>query len=74
MDYEASPECTSMEINVVCFSDDYWVIPEEETAHLDLLPKITGLERTTFDWSVKEFHADKLLEDGRRSVAVSLCL
>ena len=24
-----------MEINVVRFSDDYWAIPEEETAHLD---------------------------------------
>ena len=35
MDYEASPECTSMGINVVRFSDDYWAIPEEETAHLD---------------------------------------
>ena len=35
VDYEASPERTSMEINVVRFSDDYWAIPEEETAHLD---------------------------------------
>ena len=24
-----------MEINVLHFSDDYWAIPEEETAHLD---------------------------------------
>ena len=38
VDYEASPERTNMEINVVCFSDDYWVIPEEETAHLDFGP------------------------------------
>ena len=27
-----------MEINVVRFSDDYWAIPEEETAHLDFGP------------------------------------
>ena len=39
MDYEASPECTNMEINVVRFSDDYWAIPEEETAHLDFGPR-----------------------------------
>ena len=39
VDYEASPERTSMEINVVRFSDDYWVIPEEETAHLDFGPR-----------------------------------
>ena len=38
VDYEASPERTSMEINVVRFSDDYWAIPEEETAHLDFGP------------------------------------
>jgi len=29
VDYEASSECTSMEINVVHFSNDYWAIPEE---------------------------------------------
>jgi len=39
VDYEASPEHTSMEINVVRFSDDYWAIPEEETAHLDFGPR-----------------------------------
>ena len=39
MDYEASPECTNMEINIVRFSDDYWAIPEEETAHLDFGPR-----------------------------------
>ena len=39
MDYEASLECTSMEIIVVRFSDDYWAIPEEETAHLDFGPR-----------------------------------
>ena len=37
--YKASPERTSMEINVVCFSDDYWAILEEETAHLDFGPR-----------------------------------
>ena len=39
VDYEASPECTNMEINIVRFSDDYWAIPEEETAHLDFGPR-----------------------------------
>ena len=39
VDYEASPECTNMEINVVHFSDDYWAIPVEETAHLDFGPR-----------------------------------
>ena len=39
VDYEASPEHTNMEINVVHFSDDYWAIPEEETAHLDFGPR-----------------------------------
>ena len=39
VDYEASPECANMEINVVHFSDDYWAIPEEETAHLDFGPR-----------------------------------
>ena len=39
VDYDASPECTNMEINVVRFSDDYWVIPEEETTHLDFGPR-----------------------------------
>ena len=39
VDYEASPECTNMEINVVRFSDDYWAIPEEETAHLYFRPR-----------------------------------
>jgi len=35
VDYEASPERTKMEINVVRFSNDYLVILEEETSHLD---------------------------------------
>ena len=35
VDYEASPECTNMEMNVVHFFEDYLVISEEETAHLD---------------------------------------
>ena len=38
VDYEASPERTNVEINVVHFSDDYWAIPEEETTHLDFGP------------------------------------
>ena len=39
MDYEASPENTNMEINVVLSSEDYLVILEEETAHLDFGPR-----------------------------------
>ena len=39
MDYEAFPERTNMEINVVRFSEDYLVILEEETAHLDFGPR-----------------------------------
>ena len=39
VDYEASLERTNMEINVVCFSEDYLAIPEEETAHLDFGPR-----------------------------------
>ena len=39
VDYEASPERTSMEINVVHFSDDYWAVSEEETAHLAFGPR-----------------------------------
>ena len=38
VDYEASPERTNMEINVVPFFDDYLVILEE-TAHLDFRPR-----------------------------------
>ena len=41
VEYEASPESTNIEINVVRFSDDYWAIPEEETAHLDFGPRET---------------------------------
>jgi len=39
VDYVASPEHSNMEINVVCFSDVYLVIPEEETAHMDFGPR-----------------------------------
>ena len=35
VDYVASPERTNMEISVVLFFYDYWVIPEEEASHLD---------------------------------------
>ena len=34
VDYEASPEHSNMEINVVHMSSDYFVVPEEELAHL----------------------------------------
>ena len=35
MDYEVSPKCSNMEINVVRFSEDYYTIPKEDAAHLD---------------------------------------
>ena len=34
VDYEASPERTNLEINVVHLSSDYFVVPEEDLAHL----------------------------------------
>ena len=36
VDYEASPERSNMEINVVRFSEDYYTIPEEDAAHLKI--------------------------------------
>ena len=45
MDYEAFLERTNMEINVVCFSDNYWTIPEEETVHLDFGPRETIFQK-----------------------------
>jgi hypothetical protein len=39
VDYETSPKCSNMEINVVRFSEDYYTISEEEeAAHLDFEP------------------------------------
>ena len=34
VDYEASPEQSNVEINVVHLSSDYFVVPEEAVAHL----------------------------------------
>ena len=34
VDYEASPECSNLEINVVHMSSDYLIIPKEEVAQL----------------------------------------
>ena len=34
VDYEASPEHNNLEINVVHMSSDYFIVPEEEVAHL----------------------------------------
>ena len=34
VDYEVSPECTNLEINVVHLSSDYFVVPDEDLAHL----------------------------------------
>jgi len=39
VDYEASPGHTNMEINVVHLSSDYFVVPEEEMAHLQFGPR-----------------------------------
>ena len=39
MDYEASPECSNMKINVVHFGDDYFAVSEEEAALLDFGPR-----------------------------------
>ena len=39
MDYETSPEHTNLEINVVHLSSDYFVVPEEDMAHLQFGPR-----------------------------------
>jgi len=39
VDYEASPEHSNLEINVVYMSSDYLIIPEEEVAHLQFGPR-----------------------------------
>lgn len=39
VDYSSSPNHMSLDINVVCMSLDYFVIPEEDLAHLDFGPK-----------------------------------
>ena len=38
MDYEASPERTNMEINVVHFSEDHYAVSDENAAQLDFRP------------------------------------
>ena len=38
IDFEASPEHTNLEINVVHLSSDYFVVPEEDLAHLQFGP------------------------------------
>ena len=48
VDYEASPERTSMEINVVRFSDDYWAVSEEDMAHLDFGPREAILKKPKY--------------------------
>ena len=35
----AASECSNMEINVVHFSEDYYAISEQDTAHLDFGPR-----------------------------------
>ena len=39
MDYEVSPECTNLEINVVHLSSDYFMVPEDDMAHLQFGPR-----------------------------------
>ena len=39
VDYEASPERTNLEVNVVHLSSDYFVVPEEDMAHLQFGPR-----------------------------------
>jgi len=39
VDYEASPERTNLEINVVHLSSDYFVVSEEDMAHLQFGPR-----------------------------------
>ena len=39
VDYEASPEHSNLEINVVHMSSDYLIILEEEVAHLQFGPR-----------------------------------
>ena len=39
VDYEASPECNNLEINVVHMSSDYLIIPKEDVAHLQFGPR-----------------------------------
>ena len=41
VDYEASPERTNLEVNVVHLSSDYFVVPEEDMAHLQFGPHET---------------------------------
>ena len=46
VDYEASPAHSNMEINVVCFSEDYYVVlEEEEAALLDFGPREAVLQK-----------------------------
>ena len=39
VDYEVSPEHNNLEINVVHMSSDYFIVPEEEVAHLQFGPR-----------------------------------
>ena len=39
VDYEASPEHTNLVINMVHLSSDYFLVPEEDMAHLQFGPR-----------------------------------
>ena len=39
LDYEASPERTNLEINMVHLSSDYFIVLEEDVAHLQFGPR-----------------------------------
>jgi len=47
VDYEASPECTNLEINVVHLSSDYFVVPEEDLAHLQFGPREAVFQKSS---------------------------
>ena len=53
VDYEASPEHTNLEVNVVHFFDDYLVVTGEEVAHLDFGPRAVFLKPKESDNHLK---------------------
>ena len=60
VDYEASPEHTNLEVNVVHLSSDYFVVPEEDTTHLHFGPRETVFQKP----SDKDNHLNALYMRG----------
>jgi len=60
VDYEASPERTNLEINVVHLSSDYFVVPEEDLAHLQFGPREAVFQKP----SEKDNHLNALYLKG----------